>query len=105
VKTTWKCADGKQFCFPFFQPAFSIAGVAFGTASVFAGMIRVLLMAAHFAFGQVSAHAFRSAGEYVGKCPFVAWQNPLAEFIQVLSACLAIMSASSIMTTDRPSDD
>jgi hypothetical protein len=79
-------ADGKQFCFPCFQPPRCVAGVAFGTASVFAGMIRVLLMAASIAFVQMTTHAFGAAGEYVRECPFVAWQHRNTEFIQILSA-------------------
>ncbi len=79
-------AYGKQLSFPFFQPAHRVVGVAFGTASVFAGMVRVMLIAAHFAFADVSAHAFRATGNNVLKRPFVTWQHPVAEFIQILSA-------------------
>ena len=79
-------ADGKQFCFPFFQPTLYVDGVAFGAAPVLAGMIRVILMPARFAFSKVPTHGFGAAGTYIGERPFVAWQHSLSEFIQILSA-------------------
>ena len=47
-------------------------------------MIRVVLVATNFAFAEVSAHTFRTAGNDVVKRPLVTWQHPIPEFIQVL---------------------
>ena len=55
--------DGEQFCFPLFQPALRITGVALGAASILAGMVRVLLVAADFALGKMAPHEFRAAGD------------------------------------------
>jgi len=77
-------AGGQKLRFPFLKPPPGVVAVALGTASVLAGMVRVLLMAANNAFVQMSAHAFCAAGENVGKSPLVARQHSVAEFIQIL---------------------
>jgi hypothetical protein len=45
-----------------------------------------MLMAALFAFGKMTTHAFRATSEDIGKRPFVTRQHPITESIQVISA-------------------
>lgn len=78
-----KVAGGEQFRFPRLQPALCIAAVAFGAASVFAGVVGVLLMTALFTLANMASHAFRAAVADSEERLLMAGEHPVAVAVEV----------------------
>jgi hypothetical protein len=62
--------------------------MATGAASVLAGAMDIILMAALFfvAFIQIASHGFCATGKYICEGSFVAWEHLVAKLVQILSA-------------------
>lgn len=79
-----KVGDWQELRLPFYEPLLAIGAVTLGTASVLAGMVEVVEVAAvPVAFLQMASHTFRPAGGNGEERSFVVSWHTVAELLQV----------------------
>ena len=76
----------QEFFLSRLEPCLNVCLVAFGTATVTTGVIRILLLTAVITFKNMASQGRRTASEYVRKCASVTGRHSLIKFVQILGA-------------------